>query len=90
MAIQVIDSPRRCPRDSKRMVMQIGQDDLTGAGDMRATHECLHCGYSEIDKNWSRPLKTDGWSAAMKRLEKLRGVEIPMVYSRPESADVTD
>ena len=82
MAIQVIDSPLRCPRDGKRLVMQIGQDDTTGAGDMRAVHECFHCGYREEDKQWSRPLRTDGQSTLRKIADRLRGVEIPMVYDR--------
>ena len=84
MNVQILDSPLRCPRCSKRMAMRIGQDDSTGAGDMRATHECWHCQYSEIDKNWSRPLGTDRARTPMRELlHRLRteGVEIPLVYS---------
>lgn len=83
MAVQVIDSPKRCPRCSKRLVMQIGQDDVTGAGDMRARHECWNCEYAEDDRAWSRPLKTDGRSTLRRLADRLRGVEIPMVYDRP-------
>jgi len=89
MAVQVIESHLRCPRDGKRLIQQIGQDDATGAGDMRATHECWTCGYTEDDRAWSRPLKTDGESAARARLNQLRDVEIPLVYDDvwPEVAD---
>lgn len=83
MAIQVLDSPLRCPHCSKRLVMQVGQDDATGAGDMRATHECWSCNYSEIDKNWSGPLGTDRARTPMRellRLQRLEGVVIPLVY----------
>lgn len=66
------------------MVMEVGQDDWTGAGDMRAEHQCWTCGYREADKAWSRPLKTDGHSAAQaaKRLMDLRlhGIEMEIVY----------
>ena len=85
MAVQVLDSHLSCPRCHKRLIQQIGQDDATGAGDMRATHECWSCGYTEDDRAWSRPLKTDGASAARRRLNRLRGVDIPMVYERPKS-----
>jgi len=83
MTVQVLDSPLRCPRDGKRLdIVDVGQDDATGAGDLRAAHECSTCGYREIDKAWSRPLRTDGESAARRRLNRLRGVEVPMVYDR--------
>lgn len=82
--IQTIDSDRRCSRCHKRMVMQIGQDDSTGAGDMRATHECWNCGRVETDKQWSRPLGTDptGKVTRAERLRQLRlnGTVIPLVY----------
>lgn len=88
MAIQVLDSHLRCPRDGKRLVVQVGQDDLTGEGDMRAVHECWHCGYREEDRAWSRPLRTDGQSIVERREERQRGVEVPMDYDRaPVSAE---
>jgi len=73
---QIIDSPRRCPRDGKRMAMEIGQH--SSAGDIRIEHQCWHCGYTEEQNNWSRRLRTDGFAAAQRRLAKLRGVEIPL------------
>jgi len=72
----VIDSHLRCPRCGKRMHMDIGQDDITGAGDMRAEHQCWNCDYREQDRDWSRPLKTDPVARAewlkRKRLEGWR------------------
>lgn len=75
MAILVEATERRCPRCHKKLYEQIGQDDTTGAGDMRAVFECWSCNYSEDDIAWSRPLGTDGWSSAAKRLMRLRGLE---------------
>lgn len=72
------DSAKRCPRDGKRLVIDIGQDDLSGAGDLRVKHSCLHCDYTEMDHAWSRVLKTDGASRMAKIRDRLRGVEIPM------------
>jgi len=42
--VQVIDSPYRCRRCSKRMVQQAGQHDSDG--DLEVLHECWSCGYS--------------------------------------------
>lgn len=79
--IQTIDSHLRCPRDGKRMLMDVGQDDTTGAGDMRAQHYCPSCDYREMDRDWSKPLRTAGTMAA-DRLRKIRleGRVIPIVY----------
>lgn len=85
MITHLIDSHLRCPRCKKRMVLDVGQDDHSGAGDMRATHRCLECPYTEIDKNWSAPLGTDRprtTLAARLRQQRLgEGVEIPLVYT---------
>ncbi len=56
---QIIDSDRRCPRCSKRMMLEIGQAD-SGAVDRFSSraemvHECWSCGYKELDRNWRRP-----------------------------------
>ncbi len=72
MTTQVIDSHLHCPRDGKRMVMIIGQDDSTGAGDMRATHQCLSCPYTEEDTAWTRPIKRAKQLVAASRLAEQR------------------
>jgi len=76
-----VDSHLRCPRDGKRMLLEVGQDDWSGAGDMRAIHTCWSCGYTEIDKAWSKPLRTAGTMAAdrLKRL-RLEGTVVPIAY----------
>lgn len=53
---QVIDSDRYCPRCHKKMMLQVGQDDVSGW--TRMQHECWACDYTEIDENWRRPLPT--------------------------------
>lgn len=74
MALQVIDSHLFCPRSrcGKRLYMEIGQDDLTGAGDMRATHLCLACDYREEDITWTRPIKRAKQLLAADRLANQR------------------
>jgi hypothetical protein len=81
MAMQVIDSPRRCPKCSKRMMMEIGPDEESG-WHMHAVHVCWNCDHREDDRAWSPVLKTDGESAARRRLDRVRGVDVPMVYPR--------
>ena len=46
------DSDRRCIWDGKRMIVDIGQDCDTGK--TRVIHQCLHCGYEELDETWLR------------------------------------
>lgn len=54
MAEQVIDSDRRCPRDGKLMMLEIGQEESTD-GWTRMVHHCWHCDYTEKDTAWKRP-----------------------------------
>jgi hypothetical protein len=62
MAVQVLDSPLRCPRDGKRMFLELGQHDSHGALEM--THECWSCGYTEASKRGSREVTGDGRTLA--------------------------
>jgi len=79
MATQILDSPRRCCRCAKKMMMEIGQH--ADRGDVEIEHQCWSCGHTEYQDNWSRFHGTDGHSAA-DRLRRLRlGVEIPLKYS---------
>jgi hypothetical protein len=81
MAIEITESHLRCPFDGKRMMLEVGQDDTTGRGDMRAEHICWHCDYREIDKAWSRPLKTAGTMMADHlRKQRLEGRQLRFVY----------
>lgn len=85
---RTIASDRRCPFDSKRMLVEIGQDDDSNnaelVGFVRMVHFCLHCDYREIDENWRRPKLTvvrSGMTGA-ERLKRLReGTLIPLVYN---------
>lgn len=79
---QIIDSDRRCPRDGKRMVLEIGQAD-SGAQDRfsnraEMVHICFNCDYREIDRNWRRPKL--GPSAADRLLSQRLGIGVPIVY----------
>jgi hypothetical protein len=84
MSLQVIDSHLHCPRSwcGKRLVLEIGQDDATGAGDMRATHLCLSCDYREEDTAWTRPIKRAKQLVAASRLarQRLEGWTHELVY----------
>jgi hypothetical protein len=54
--IDFTDSPLRCPRDGKRMVMELGENEAeTDAGHV-AYHQCLHCGHTEIETGRTMPL----------------------------------
>src|SRR5690606_36910467 len=80
----VIDSHLNCPRDGKRMVLEVGQDDSSGDGAMRATHICLACDYREQDRDWSRPLRTDPVARIewLKR-KRLEGWTVPIADPLP-------
>lgn len=75
---QIIDSDRRCPFDGKLMMVEIGQDDVSGW--TRQVHQCWSCGYDEIDENWPRPrlVKRDGPSMAERLAAQRLGVDVPV------------
>jgi hypothetical protein len=64
IAQTIIDSDRRCPRDSKLMAVEVGQDDTTGW--TRKVHVCLNCDYTEADEAWPRPKLTKARTMADK------------------------
>lgn len=75
------DSDRRCPRDGKKMLVEIGQRDYVGddtVGLVEMVHQCWSCGYTERDDQWKRPrLNTGPTLAERLRKQRLEGVEIP-------------
>lgn len=52
MTVQILDSPLSCPKDGKRMVMELGQHDSYGGLEM--THTCWSCGYTEVGRRHPR------------------------------------
>lgn len=56
---QVVDSHLRCPRDGKKMLLELGQEDVVESriGALAAIHVCNHCGYREADSAWKKPTK---------------------------------
>jgi hypothetical protein len=80
---QIIDSDLRCPRDGKRMMLEIGQEDAGGAGigTLSMWHQCWHCQYQVRDDRTMRPLptRTETAAARLKRL-RLEGTELKIVY----------
>lgn len=77
------DSAMRCPRDGKRLVLDAGQDDVTG--ELVASHSCLHCGYTEHSpRRVSQAAKSPTVTRAMTPLrellqrQRLEGVVVPM------------
>ena len=83
MTTQIIDSDLRCPRDGKRMVLELGQQDEDGRdlGQLVMIHHCWHCPYTVRDDRRMRPLptRTETASARLRRL-RLEGTVIPLVY----------
>lgn len=84
MTTQIIDSDLRCPRDGKRMVVELGQQDEDGRdlGQLVMIHRCWHCPYTVRDDRRMRPLptRTPQFAERLKR-QRLEGTEIPIVYS---------
>lgn len=78
IASQIIDSDRRCPFDGKLMMLEIGQDDISGW--VRQVHTCWDCNYTEIDENWPRPrlVPKSGPSLAERLAAQRLGVEVPV------------
>ena len=64
------DSDRRCPRDGKRMIVEIGHDD---AGQVEVSHHCLNCDYSEHDGAWLTKSGTGGPRVPVGRNLRRRG-----------------
>lgn len=65
------DSDRHCPRDGKRMIVEVGQDD--GHGHVVTSHHCLHCDYSEHDGAWLTKSGTGGPRVTVGRNLRRRG-----------------
>lgn len=83
MTTQIIDSDLRCPRDGKRMVVELGQQDEDGRdiGQLVMVHMCFHCTYTVRDDRRMRPLptRTPQFAERLKR-QRLEGTVIPIVY----------
>jgi hypothetical protein len=83
MTTQIIDSDLRCPRDGKRMVLELGQQDEDGRdlGTLVMIHRCWHCPYTVRDDRRMRPLptRTPQFAERLKR-QRLEGIVIPLVY----------
>lgn len=62
------DSPHRCPHCSKRMMLELGQDDN---GVLEEIHHCWSCGYAMRRRPKLRVVHGDGGTAAA-RLYRLR------------------
>jgi C4-type Zn-finger protein len=80
----VEDSDRFCPRCGKRMMLELGQEDVAESfiGWVLMTHSCWSCNYTETDRQWRRPrLRVVGTPTAAERLKELRlGRVIPLRY----------
>lgn len=83
MTTQIIDSDLRCPRDQKRMVVELGQQDEDGRdlGTLVMWHHCWHCNYKVRDDRRMRPLptRTETAAARLRRL-RLEGTVVPIQY----------
>jgi hypothetical protein len=63
--IQIVDSDRRCPRDSSKLVADAGQNDTEG--DLEVLLECWECGYREMQRP-ERDKTSDGPPLSMAAL----------------------
>jgi hypothetical protein len=83
MTTQIIDSDLRCRHCSKRMHVEIGQQDEDGRdlGCLVMIHSCWSCGWTIRDDKLRRPLPTRTKAAAdrLKRL-RLEGTVVPIQY----------
>jgi hypothetical protein len=83
MTTQIIDSDLRCPRDGKRMMVELGQQDEDGRdlGALVMWHHCWHCNYKVRDDRTMKPLPTHTpeFAERLKRL-RLEGTVIPIHY----------
>lgn len=92
------DSPRRCPRCSKRLVCEIGQSETAGR-ELTVEYWCLHDDYREAGPSTAESARRTSPTVRKIAAERLRqqrasgfsrdrGVEVPMVYDT-EVADVS-
>lgn len=83
MKIEFTDSPLRCPRDGKRMVMDLGQDD---DGEHEAKHCCLHCGWTEIETGKTVPLASTTGPILASIRDRIRDDDMtkPLGFDWPE------
>lgn len=83
MTTQIIDSDLLCRRCSKRMVVELGQQDEDGRdlGQLVMIHQCWSCNWTIRDDRLRRPLPTRTETAAdrLKRL-RLEGTALEIVY----------
>lgn len=82
MTTQFVDSDLRCPRDGKRMLVELGQEvDGRDVGTLVMVHQCFHCGYEVRDDRLRRPLptRTPQFAERLKR-QRLEGTVVPIVY----------
>lgn len=83
MTTQIIDSDLRCQRCSKRMVLELGQQDEDGRdlGTLVMVHECWSCGWTVRDDRLRRPLPTRTPQFAERlRRQRLEETVVPIVY----------
>ena len=93
MITAFINSHLRCPRDGKRLVVDIGPEENEGV--VEIVHRCLECPYVEqaprtVAEAYRRSdvpqLRAVHESLAEAlRMQRLEGVEIPLVYDRTEA-----
>lgn len=82
MTTLIDDSDLRCRRCSKRMHVEVGQQDEDGRdlGSLVMIHECWSCGWTIRDDRRMRPLptRTPQFAERLKR-QRLDGTVIPIV-----------
>ena len=75
MRVQILDSDRRCPRDSSKLVADAGQNDTEG--DLELKLECWECGYREMQRP-ERDRTSDGSPFMASLRDKIRNPDKPV------------
>lgn len=96
MSTLIEDSDRHCPFDGKRLLLEIGQNDVAGddaVGWVQMIHHCWHCGYVERDDQWKPGTAKAALGPTLaERLHKqrLEGWTVPMRTDIPAVEEVDD
>lgn len=80
---QVVDSHLNCPRDGKKMLLELGQEDVVESriGALAAVHVCPHCDYREADSAWVKPTQRARERVAARLMaQRLAGWTHDIVY----------
>ena len=85
MKIDVLNSPLRCPKCSKRMVMELGENEAEGDAGHEAVHRCWNCDHVEVETGRTVPLASVTDSVLARIRDRIRddAMEAPIDFEWP-------